>query len=122
MRIAIIGSGSAAFAAAIYAAEQGAEVIMIEKGTIGGTCVNVGCVPSKIFIRAAQIAHTQQAHAFQGIVRQAPTIQRKLMLEQQQQRVDELRHAKYESILEANPNITFMQGMAHLEDKQTLVV
>ena len=122
MHIAIIGSGSAAFAAAIYAAERGVRVIMIEKGTTGGTCVNVGCVPSKIFIRAAHIAHTQQAHAFQGIVRQAPSIQRKLLLEQQQRRVDELRYAKYENILKANPNITFMQGEAYIEDKQTLVV
>ncbi|MGC8467890.1 MAG: cation transporter, partial [Acidithiobacillus sp.] len=50
---AVIGSGSAAFAAALRLVEGGARVTMIEAGTLGGTCVNVGCVPSKIFIRAA---------------------------------------------------------------------
>ncbi|MEK7758418.1 MAG: FAD-dependent oxidoreductase, partial [Pseudomonadota bacterium] len=53
LHIAIIGSGSAAFAAAIRATEAGARVTIIEAGLIGGTCVHVGCVPSKIFIRAA---------------------------------------------------------------------
>jgi mercuric reductase len=57
LHIAIVGSGSGAFAAAIKAAEAGATVTMIEGGeVIGGTCVNIGCVPSKIMIRGAHIA------------------------------------------------------------------
>ncbi|MGH8532935.1 MAG: cation transporter, partial [Gammaproteobacteria bacterium] len=64
--VAVIGSGGAAFAAAIRAAEEGASVTLIEKGTLGGTCVNVGCVPSKIMIRAAHLAHLQSAHPFHG--------------------------------------------------------
>jgi mercuric reductase len=55
LRVAIIGSGGAAMAAALRASEGGARVTLIESGTIGGTCVNVGCVPSKIMIRAARI-------------------------------------------------------------------
>ncbi|KAI5912087.1 cation transporter [Thauera sp. 2A1] len=55
LHIAIIGSGGAAMAAALKAVEQGATVTLIERGTIGGTCVNIGCVPSKIMIRAAHI-------------------------------------------------------------------
>lgn len=51
--IAIIGGGSAAFACALRAVEDGATVTLIESGTLGGTCVNVGCVPSKIMIRMA---------------------------------------------------------------------
>ena len=47
-------------AAALKAVEQGAQVTLIERGTIGGTCVNVGCVPSKIMIRAAHIAHLRR--------------------------------------------------------------
>ncbi|RDY69913.1 FAD-binding protein, partial [Halobacillus trueperi] len=43
----IIGSGGAAFSAAIQASENGLRVAMVEKGKIGGTCVNIGCVPSK---------------------------------------------------------------------------
>ena len=45
--LAIIGSGGAAFGAAITARDSGASVVMIERGTTGGTCVNTGCVPSK---------------------------------------------------------------------------
>ena len=57
LHIAVIGSGGAAMAAALKAAERGARITLIERGTIGGTCVNTGCVPSKIMIRAAHIAH-----------------------------------------------------------------
>ncbi|MBI4006703.1 MAG: FAD-dependent oxidoreductase, partial [Gammaproteobacteria bacterium] len=45
LHVAILGSGSGAFAAAIRAVEEGARVTMIETSTLGGTCVNVGCVP-----------------------------------------------------------------------------
>ncbi len=114
LHVAVIGSGGAAFAAAIRAAEEGASVTLIEKGTLGGTCVNVGCVPSKIMIRAAHLAHLQSAHPFDGIKKQAAVIDRSALLAQQQGRVDELRHAKYESILESNPRITLLRGFAHL--------
>ena len=52
--LVVIGAGSAGFSAAITAAEQGAQVTLVSYGMIGGTCVNVGCVPSKTMIRAAE--------------------------------------------------------------------
>ena len=52
--LAVIGAGSAGFSAAITASEQGANVALIGNGTLGGTCVNVGCVPSKTLIRATE--------------------------------------------------------------------
>lgn len=111
LHIAVIGSGGAAMAAALKAVEQGARVTLIERGTIGGTCVNVGCVPSKIMIRAAHIAHLRRESPFDGgIAATTPTIQRTALLAQQQARVDELRHAKYEGILEGNPAITVLHG------------
>jgi len=123
LHVAIIGTGSGAFACAIKAVENGARVTLIErKPVIGGTCVNIGCVPSKIMIRAAHIAHLQQHHPFPGIARQKPVIDRKQLLKQQQDRVDELRAAKYESILESNPNITLVKGNARFKDSKTLIV
>ena len=122
LHVAVIGSGGAAFAAAIRAAEEGASVTLIEKATLGGTCVNVGCVPSKIMIRAAHLAHLQSAHPFDGIKKQAAVIDRRALLAQQQGRVDELRHAKYESILESNPRITLLRGSAHFTKGKTLMV
>ncbi|MBX9872140.1 MAG: mercury(II) reductase [Burkholderiaceae bacterium] len=122
LSVAIIGTGSAAFAAAIRAVEEGAEVTVIEASTTGGTCVNVGCVPSKILIRAAHVAHLQARHPFPGLATHAPTLDRKALVMQQQARVIELRHAKYENILETNPGITLLRGFARFEDAKTLVV
>lgn len=122
LSVAIIGTGSAAFAAAIRAVEEGADVTVIEASTIGGTCVNVGCVPSKILIRAAHVAHLQAQHPFQGLTKHAPILDRKTLVAQQQARVEELRHAKYESILESNPGISLVRGFARFEDARTLVV
>jgi len=123
LQVAVIGSGGAAMAAALKAVEQGAHVTLIERGTIGGTCVNVGCVPSKIMIRAAHIAHLRRESPFDGgIAATVPAIDRSKLLAQQQARVDELRHAKYEGILEGNPAITVLHGDARFKDEQSLAV
>ncbi|HIG13569.1 MAG TPA: FAD-binding protein, partial [Gammaproteobacteria bacterium] len=77
LHIAVIGSGGSAMAAALKATERGARVTLIERGTIGGTCVNIGCVPSKIMIRAAHIAHLRQESPFDdGLSAQAPVVNR----------------------------------------------
>ena len=123
LHVAIIGTGSGAFACALRAVENGAKVTLIErKPIIGGTCVNIGCVPSKIMIRAAHIAHLQKAHAFDGIKKRKPVIDRKRLLAQQQTRVDELRAAKYENILDSNPNIKLVKGDARFKNANTLIV
>ena len=121
--IAIIGTGGAAMAAALKAVERGARVTLIERGTVGGTCVNVGCVPSKVMIRAAYIAHLRRQSPFDaGISATAPTIRRDRLLAQQQGLVDDLRRAKYEGILESNPNINLLRGEARFKDAHTLIV
>jgi mercuric reductase len=123
LNIAVIGTGGGAMAAAITGAERGAKVTLIERGTLGGTCVNIGCVPSKIMIRAAHFAHARKESPFDaGISASAPQINRKLLLAQQQARVEELRAAKYEAIIESNPNITLLRGEARFKDTKTLSV
>jgi len=123
LHIAIVGTGSGAFAAAIRAVENGAKITMIEGGeVIGGTCVNIGCVPSKILIRGAQIAHLQGHHAIDGLPLNQPKIDRHTMVAQQQASVEMLRHAKYENILESNPNIDLLRGMARFDKSDTLIV
>jgi mercuric reductase len=121
LQVAVIGSGGAAMAAALKAVEQGAQVTLIERGTIGGTCVNVGCVPSKIMIRAAHIAHLRRESPFDGGIA-ACADDCAALLAQQQARVDELRHAKYEGILDGNPAITVLHGEARFKDDQSLTV
>ena len=122
LRVAIIGSGSGAFAAAIRAADEGAQVTLIEYGTLGGTCVNIGCVPSKIMIRAAHLAHQTVRHPFDGLAHATLHVDRAVLVKQQQARVEELRSAKYESILEDNPNIALIKGWAKFVDSHTLTV
>ncbi len=123
LRVAIIGSGSGAFACAIRAAEDGARVTLIDDAdVIGGTCVNVGCVPSKIMIRAAQLAQQQRANPFDGLANHEPGIDRALLLRQQRARVDALRVAKYEMILQENPALDLVRGRARFKNDGTLIV
>lgn len=122
LRIVIIGSGSGAFACAIRAAERRGRVTMIERDTLGGTCVNVGCVPSKILIRQAHIAHQAVSHPFPGIVRVSLPVDARLLEQQRKARVLELRDAKYKKILESIPNIALLQGEARFKTARTLEV
>jgi mercuric reductase len=123
LHVAIIGSGSGAFACAIKAAEGGARVTMIEGAdVIGGCCVNVGCVPSKILIRAAQLAQQQRHNPFAGLEDHAPELSRALLAKQQTTRVEELRAAKYQNILDNNPALSLVKGFARFKDAKTLMV
>ncbi len=79
-------------------------------------------MPSKIFIRGANIAWLQGHHGVAGIPLNTPKLDRKAMVAQQQAWVEKLRYAKYESILESNPNINLVRGMARFKDAGTLLV
>src|SRR5262249_49140740 len=63
----LIGGGGAAMAAATTAQGAGARVVMLEGGTLGGTCVNIGCVPSKTVLRAGELYRQAGHHPFRGI-------------------------------------------------------
>jgi len=127
LHVAIIGSGSAAFSCALKLLEQtgknNARITIIEANkNIGGCCVNVGCVPSKILIRAAQLAQQQRNNPFTGIENHPPLLNRALLSAQQNSRVDELRQAKYQKMLNDNPDISLVAGFAKFKDKQTLTL
>jgi mercuric reductase len=111
----VIGAGSAGFSAAITAAEQGAEVALIGRGTIGGTCVNIGCVPSKTLIRAAETLHNARAAArFAGITAEVRVADWQATVRQKDALVTELRQAKYIDLLPAYSGITYREGPARL--------
>src|SRR5918996_1209869 len=94
--LAVIGAGSAGFSAAITAAEQGARVALIGQGTIGGTCVNVGCVPSKTLIRAAESLHNARvAIRFAGIRGESALEDWQALIVQKDELVPGLRRARY---------------------------
>ncbi len=113
--LAVIGAGSAGFAAAIRAAELGAQVALIGHGAIGGTCVNVGCVPSKTLIRAAETLHQAAAASrFAGISAEAKLSNWRSLVAQKDELVGALRQAKYVDLLPSYNTIAYMEGPARL--------
>ncbi|MGE0333867.1 MAG: mercury(II) reductase [Gammaproteobacteria bacterium] len=120
--LAVIGAGSAGFSAAITAAELGAQVALIGHGTIGGTCVNIGCVPSKTLIRAAETLHQARTAArFSGIEASAGLVDWSATLAQKDELVGALRQAKYKDLLAAYEGITYVEGRARLGADGVLV-
>lgn len=93
--LAVIGSGGAAFAAAIAARTKGASVVMVERGTTGGTCVNTGCVPSKALLAAAEARHVALAQPFPGIATSAAPVDFPVLIGGKTALVDDMRAAKY---------------------------
>lgn len=65
--VAVIGGGPAGYVAAIRAAQLGGKVILFEKGTVGGTCLNRGCIPTKTYIKTAEYIHTIRHAQDRGI-------------------------------------------------------
>ncbi len=115
--LAVIGAGSAGFSASITAAEAGARVLLIGEGTIGGSCVNVGCVPSKALIRAVESIHQANSAArFAGIEAGARLSDWPALIRQKDALVEELRQAKYIDLLPQYPAITYREGHASFTD------
>jgi mercuric reductase len=110
----IIGGGSAAFAAAIKGAELGANVAIVEGGTIGGTCVNIGCVPSKTLIKAAELCYRSAYPKFEGLTACPPPSDWQRVVEQKDELVAALRQGKYINVMDVYPNITLIRGWARL--------
>jgi len=116
----IIGGGSAAFSAAIKASELEKKVLMINDGLpIGGTCVNVGCVPSKTLIRTAEQFHIANHPNFDGIKPGNSKIDFKEVVKQKTELVEALREHKYVDVLKDDPNVTILKAFARLIDKNT---
>lgn len=113
--IAVIGAGSAGFSAAITASEQGAQVAFIGHGTIGGTCVNVGCVPSKTMIRAAEALHgARVASRFPGLAGEANVTDWGSLIAAKDQLVSTLRQKKYIDLLPVYNGVAYLEGAARL--------
>jgi len=99
--LVVVGAGSAAFASAIKASEAGYRVAMVEQGTLGGTCVNVGCVPSKALLRAGEVAWAAGHHPFSGLATSSGPVDLAALVAQKDELVDALRRAKYEDLVTA---------------------
>lgn len=96
----VVGSGSAAFAAAIRAKDLGASVALCEANTVGGTCVNVGCVPSKAMLAAADLYRRAGHNPFVGASTSAGSVDLAALVAAKDELVDRLRFDKYEHLAE----------------------
>jgi mercuric reductase len=119
--LAIVGSGAAAFAAAIRATNLGARVVMIERATMGGTCVNVGCVPSKTLLAGADAFHTASTHPFAGLPTRAGKADVGALVAQKDELVGQLWQAKYVEVADAY-GFEILHGEARFVDPDTLEV
>jgi mercuric reductase len=118
----VIGGGSAAFAAAIKGAELGAQVAIVEAGTIGGTCVNIGCVPSKTLIKAAELCYRSAYPTFEGLTACPPPSDWQRVVQQKDELVAALRQGKYVDVMHLYPGITLLAGRATLTGRRTLTI
>ena len=119
--LVIVGAGSAAFAAAIRTRDRGARVAMVESNTIGGTCVNVGCIPSKAVLRASEAFHQAAQQDFAGITTRAAGLDLPALIGQKDELVAALRQEKYADLLEAY-EVDFIQGKARFTGPNALAV
>jgi mercuric reductase len=97
--LVVLGAGSAAFAAAIKATEAGYRVALVEHGVLGGTCVNVGCVPSKAVLRAAELAWAAGHHPYAGLAISSGPVDLAALVAQKDELVGALRQMKYADLV-----------------------
>lgn len=123
--LVIIGRGAAAFSAAIRGSEitsGQASIAMIGMGPIGGTCVNVGCVPSKYIIEASKAANIQRKPRFPGIEPIEPSISFSKLMNSLREVVEEERRSKYVEVLKSYSNILVFEGQASFASKDTVKI
>ncbi|MFN2399886.1 MAG: mercury(II) reductase [Gemmatimonadaceae bacterium] len=112
--LVVIGSGSAGMSAAIRASELGASVAVVESAeVVGGTCVNVGCIPSKHLVEAAHHYHLART-GYPGMTASDPHLAWDEVLRQKRAVVEELRKEKYIAVLDAYEGVTLLRGRAQL--------
>ncbi len=122
--LAIIGKGAAAFSAAIKLSELTSnqmKIAMIGYGYLGGTCVNVGCVPSKYLIEASKNFEMAKKPLYEGIKANA-TIDFNIFMEELNNFVATERKEKYENVIKNFDNIDLYNGKAKFIDKNTVIV
>lgn len=100
--LVVIGTGGGGFASAIEASRLGARVAIVDGGTLGGTCTNTGCVPSKALLAAATARHAaSDASRYPGVAATAGPVAMDALVAGKQSLVDSMRAEKYEDLIPA---------------------
>ncbi|WP_197051371.1 dihydrolipoyl dehydrogenase [Caloranaerobacter azorensis] len=118
--ITIIGGGPGGYVAAIQAAKMGAKVVLVEKDTVGGTCLNRGCIPTKSLVRSAEVyKNLKQAKEF-GCYAENVNIDIKKVIARKDNIVNQL--VKGIHYLLSKHNVQVISGAGKIQDKETVYV
>ncbi len=116
--LVVLGSGSTAFAAALRAQEVGKTAVLIEARSVGGTCVNRGCLPSKNLIEAAKLVHDARNPRYPGLAPAALEVDFGALVRQKDEVIAGYRKKKYESL--AGGKFRIESGKAEFLDPRTV--
>jgi mercuric reductase len=119
--LAVIGSGGAAMAAGIHARRAGRSVVLVERGVTGGTCLNVGCVPSKALLAASGQREHALHNPFPGVPTSARPVDLPSVVAQKDTLIEHLRAAKYLDVAAAH-GFEIRRGQARFADPDLLLV
>lgn len=120
MKIIIIGAGPGGYETALVAAKRGVEVVLIEAGHVGGTCLNEGCIPTKAFCKNAEVLDClREAETF-GVTGLSYGFDFGAVTSRKNAVVEQLRGG-VEGLL-GHKNITLVRGKASFKDPHTVVV
>jgi len=114
--LVILGGGAAAFSCALKSSEKDVKIAMIEKGTIGGTCVNVGCVPTKYLLDVGEKLHECDS------THNSENFDFKKTIENKDKIVLSQRNQKYTNVLESVPNVNYIAGHARFKSNNEIEV
>ncbi|HCI80424.1 MAG TPA: mercuric reductase, partial [Ktedonobacter sp.] len=125
--LVILGSGSTAFAAALHAQELGKKIVMIEERTLGGTCVNRGCLPSKNLIEAARLVYDAAHPRYPGLTPARLGIDFPTLIAQKDEIIHEYRDQHYDSLIagtneESQHAIRVIPGHAEFVNPHTVLI
>ncbi|MGI8915034.1 MAG: mercury(II) reductase [Chloroflexota bacterium] len=120
--LVILGGGSTAFAAAMTAHALGKTAVLTEFRTVGGTCVNRGCLPSKNLIEAAKLLHDARTPRYPGLQGCALGLDFRRLIDQKDELIADYREKKYLSIFGEESTVAIEQGRARFLDASSVEV
>jgi mercuric reductase len=117
----ILGGGAAGFAAMLKASELGVHTVMVNDGFLGGTCVNVGCVPTKYLLEAVKAYHSVANPYFKALRIDGVQLDAKALFKSKDELVSKLRGAKYEEVLKGL-DVELIEGRGRLVSPHEVAV
>lgn len=118
----IIGSGQAGVPLAVKLAAAGKRVLLVERGELGGTCVNTGCTPSKTMIASARAAHVARTAGRLGVGVAGVSVDLAAVVRRKNELVRQWRESVEQQLSRAGERLTLLRGQARFVDERTIEV